>query len=271
MRAKQCKSLQGKTELLFSYFFLIYPVNKNKLLRITDFVTPSDLKGNKNDSFVQQGRIGEHLPCSYFVSNERVHLCNPHFTLSLLHSSWWRSHLPHANQRFARALHPLFCNFSYRSFTKLLTSTKQSFVIAMPHANQRLARAKSCKACKKQVRACAHDAHEICLGRWTSTRGANLDICTCNAVVPDVFWYFTFKTSYTIVRPLMNCLRGSVATACVLTSLPVYPDLSNLKMRYSRNRIRKQIIPAIKFFLNPKTERALFQFAEFCNTFIDHE
>ena len=84
-------------------------------------------------------------------------------------------------------------------------------------------------------------------------------------IVPNVFWYSTYKTNYTIVRPLMKFSRRTVTLNCRLRGLPVYPDLSNSKLRYSRNRIRKQIIPAIKFLLNPKIERALFQFSEFYN------
>ena len=86
-----------------------------------------------------------------------------------------------------------------------------------------------------------------------------------NTLFPNIFWYSSYKTSYTVVRPLMNCLRYTITTSCVLSCLPVYPDLSNLNMRYSRNRIRKQILPTIKLFLNPKVEKALFQFSEFYN------
>ena len=89
--------------------------------------------------------------------------------------------------------------------------------------------------------------------------------CKRNAVLTDVFWYPSHTTSYTIVRPLVACLRSTITLACISTLLPVYPDLSNLKIGYSRNRIRKQIVPTIKFFLNPKAEKALFQFSEFYN------
>ena len=85
------------------------------------------------------------------------------------------------------------------------------------------------------------------------------------SIVPNVFWSSTSKTNYTIVRPLIRFSRRTVTLNCFLRGLPVYPDLSNSKMRYSRNRIRKQIIPAMKFLLNPKLERALFQFSEFYN------
>ena len=71
------------------------------------------------------------------------------------------------------------------------------------------------------------------------------------------------KTNYTIVRPLINCSRRTITMACVLSKLPVYPDLTNAKVRYSRNRLRKQIIPSLQFFFNPQVEKALFKFSEF--------
>ena len=78
----------------------------------------------------------------------------------------------------------------------------------------------------------------------------------------NLFWYSTYRTSYIIVRPLMNFLRCNVTTICIKKKLPVSPDFSNLKTKYSRNRIRKQIVPAFKTFFNPKVEKALARFSE---------
>lgn len=84
-------------------------------------------------------------------------------------------------------------------------------------------------------------------------------------IVPKIFWYSISKTNYTIVRPLINLSRCTITMSCILIFLPVYPDLTNFKKRYSRNRMRQQIIPSIQFFFNPKVEKALFKFSEFYN------
>ena len=84
-----------------------------------------------------------------------------------------------------------------------------------------------------------------------------LDNCNTNT-----FWYSTYKTNYTIVRPLMNFLRCNITMICRKNKLPVSPDFSNLKIKYSRNRIRKQIVPTLKTFFNPKIEKALARFSE---------
>ena len=74
------------------------------------------------------------------------------------------------------------------------------------------------------------------------------------------------KSHYTIVRPLINCSRHTITMACIINRLPVYPDITNKKVRYSRNRIRKQVIPCLQFFFNPEIEKALFKFSEFHKT-----
>ena len=87
----------------------------------------------------------------------------------------------------------------------------------------------------------------------------------CHQEITKVFLHSTYKTSYTITRPVINCPRKTITMMCRLSRLPVYPDLTNSKVRYARNRIRKQIIPTLQLFLNPKVEKALFKFSEFYN------
>lgn len=66
----------------------------------------------------------------------------------------------------------------------------------------------------------------------------------------------------TCIRPLLNLKRASVTMACKDFKMPVYPDQSNKSVQYSRNRIRKQIIPSIKYFINLQVENSLFKLAE---------
>lgn len=68
--------------------------------------------------------------------------------------------------------------------------------------------------------------------------------------------------SYKVIRPFLNLSRNDITRICQHGSIPVYPDKSNQSLKYSRNRIRRQIIPSIQLFFNPLTEDALFQFAE---------
>lgn len=70
------------------------------------------------------------------------------------------------------------------------------------------------------------------------------------------------NTKYKIIRPLLNLSRENLTILCKDLHLPVYPDKSNKAVQYSRNRLREQILPAIKLFLNPKIDHALFKLAE---------
>ena len=70
------------------------------------------------------------------------------------------------------------------------------------------------------------------------------------------------NTKYKIIRPLLNLSRETLTILCKDLQLPVYPDKSNKAVQYSRNRLREQILPAIKLFLNPKIDHALFKLAE---------
>ena len=70
------------------------------------------------------------------------------------------------------------------------------------------------------------------------------------------------KLKYKTIRPLLNLSREKLTTLCKALRLPVYPDKSNKAVQYSRNRLREQILPAVKLFINPKIEDALFKLAE---------
>nr|YP_010732282.1 hypothetical chloroplast RF62 [Watanabea sichuanensis]WDY13196.1 hypothetical chloroplast RF62 [Watanabea sichuanensis] len=70
------------------------------------------------------------------------------------------------------------------------------------------------------------------------------------------------KKAYKIVRPMLSCSRAELTSLCHAWRLPVYPDQSNDFTEYSRNRIRKQLLPAIRLFFNPKVENVIFQFTE---------
>ena len=65
-----------------------------------------------------------------------------------------------------------------------------------------------------------------------------------------------------IIRPLLDFKRESITMVCKDLQIPVYPDKSNRSVQYSRNRIRKQIIPSIKHFINPQVESSLFKVAQ---------
>jgi tRNA(Ile)-lysidine synthase len=59
-----------------------------------------------------------------------------------------------------------------------------------------------------------------------------------------------------IIRPLIDCTRDEVLEELRAQGLPFVTDPSNLKPVYTRNRVRQELMPALKAF-NPRIEETL--------------
>jgi tRNA(Ile)-lysidine synthetase-like protein len=68
-----------------------------------------------------------------------------------------------------------------------------------------------------------------------------------------------FKNFF-IFRPLLKKSRLDIKTISIHWKLPVFPDKTNEIVLYKRNRIRKQLLPSLRFFFNPKIDKILFQY-----------
>ena len=71
-----------------------------------------------------------------------------------------------------------------------------------------------------------------------------------------------FRENWCIVRPLLSVSRFEIRKFCSFWQLPIYPDASNQKVKFLRNRVRKQVLPAVKFFFNSQIENIFLQFAD---------
>ena len=65
-----------------------------------------------------------------------------------------------------------------------------------------------------------------------------------------------------LVRPLLSVSRFEIRKFCSFWQLPVYPDATNQKVKFLRNRVRKQVLPAVKIFFNSQIENVFLQFAD---------
>lgn len=68
--------------------------------------------------------------------------------------------------------------------------------------------------------------------------------------------------NFFLMRPLFSLTRLDTFCICESLKLPIYPDKSNLRVDFLRNRIRKQILPAIRILLNPQFDTILCKFYE---------
>ena len=69
-----------------------------------------------------------------------------------------------------------------------------------------------------------------------------------------------------LIRPLLFVNRFDLRKLCTFWQLPVYPDKTNENLNYYRNRIRKQLLPLLRFFFNPQIDKIFLQFSELANS-----
>jgi tRNA(Ile)-lysidine synthetase-like protein len=76
---------------------------------------------------------------------------------------------------------------------------------------------------------------------------------------------FRLKYRLKIVRPLVFFNRFDLKKLSQFWDLPIYPDQTNQKLKYSRNQIRKQLLPTLRLLFNPQVDYLLNQFIEILN------
>ena len=77
---------------------------------------------------------------------------------------------------------------------------------------------------------------------------------------------FFYKNEYILYRPFLSLTRFDLKKLCTSWKIPLIPDQSNQKVKYQRNRIRKQILPALRFFFNLQIDSTVYQFIEIINS-----
>ena len=68
--------------------------------------------------------------------------------------------------------------------------------------------------------------------------------------------------SILLLRPLLETTRFDLKKLCQIWNLPVYPDVTNQNFASTRNRIRLQLLPILRFFFNPQIDTIFTQFAQ---------
>lgn len=101
----------------------------------------------------------------------------------------------------------------------------------------------------------------LCLVRKTANHQQRFLLFSYNFFKPK-----TNKSEYLLVRPFLSLTRFDLKKVCNSWKIPLFPDQSNQKLKYQRNRIRKQILPTLRFFFNPQIDTTLFQFIEIINS-----
>nr|NP_038397.1 hypothetical chloroplast RF62 [Mesostigma viride]Q9MUR3.1 RecName: Full=tRNA(Ile)-lysidine synthase, chloroplastic; AltName: Full=tRNA(Ile)-2-lysyl-cytidine synthase; AltName: Full=tRNA(Ile)-lysidine synthetase [Mesostigma viride]AAF43838.1 hypothetical chloroplast RF62 [Mesostigma viride]WKT08225.1 hypothetical chloroplast RF62 [Mesostigma viride] len=80
--------------------------------------------------------------------------------------------------------------------------------------------------------------------------------------VQSLLWTRSLSSGINIVRPLLNTTRFELKNFVKEIHLPLWPDTSNQSLFFKRNRIRKQLLPYLRKYFNPKVDKVIAQFAE---------
>ena len=71
-----------------------------------------------------------------------------------------------------------------------------------------------------------------------------------------------FFGSIFLLRPLIETTRFDLKKLCQIWNLPIYPDVTNQSLISTRNRIRLQLLPILRFFFNSQVDTIFAQFAQ---------
>ena len=90
--------------------------------------------------------------------------------------------------------------------------------------------------------------------------------CIAHTSLEILFLSQFYKNEYILYRPFLSLTRFDLKKICNSWKIPLFPDQSNQKLKYQRNRIRKQILPTLRFFFNPQIDTTIYQFIEIINS-----
>jgi len=83
-------------------------------------------------------------------------------------------------------------------------------------------------------------------------------------------WQRPLTTGIMLVRPLLEITRTQTQQFCQDFQLPVWEDSTNEDLKYTRNRIRQELIPYLRENFNPQVESALAQTAELLQAEVEY-
>ena len=83
-------------------------------------------------------------------------------------------------------------------------------------------------------------------------------------------WKRALTDNINLVRPLLTTSRSETLQFCQTLKLSIWEDSANHNLKYTRNRIRRNLIPYLKEEFNPQIEVHLAQTAEILRAEVDY-
>lgn len=83
-------------------------------------------------------------------------------------------------------------------------------------------------------------------------------------------WQRPLVDNILLVRPLLEIKRTQTLSFCQEFQLPIWLDSTNQDLKYTRNRIRQELLPYLQENFNPQVESALAQTAELLQAEVEY-
>ncbi|MGK7903036.1 MAG: tRNA lysidine(34) synthetase TilS [Hormoscilla sp.] len=83
-------------------------------------------------------------------------------------------------------------------------------------------------------------------------------------------WKRPLDPGIQLVRPLLESTRSQTGAFCHQFHIPIWEDSTNQELKYARNRIRRDLIPYLQQYINPKAEENLAKTAELLQAEVEY-
>ncbi|MBW4450581.1 MAG: tRNA lysidine(34) synthetase TilS [Spirirestis rafaelensis WJT71-NPBG6] len=119
-----------------------------------------------------------------------------------------------------------------------------------------------------------HNYNYIVTGHTASDRAETLLYNLMRGTGADglqaLTWQRPLSDNILLVRPLLEVTRAQTKDFCENLQLPIWEDSTNEDLKYTRNRIRLELLPYLQENFNPKVESALAQTAELLQAEVEY-
>jgi tRNA(Ile)-lysidine synthase len=119
-----------------------------------------------------------------------------------------------------------------------------------------------------------HNYNYIVTGHTKSDRAETLLYNLMRGTGADGLQALTWQRPLTdnilLVRPLLEITRTQTGDFCQDFQLPIWEDSTNEDLKYTRNRIRVELLPYLQENFNPQVESALAQTAELLQAEVEY-
>lgn len=119
-----------------------------------------------------------------------------------------------------------------------------------------------------------HNYNYIVTGHTASDRAETLLYNLIRGTGADglqaLTWQRLLTDNILLVRPLLEITRAQTKDFCTDFQLPIWEDSTNEDLKYTRNRIRLELLPYLQENFNPQVESALAQTAELLQAEVEY-